>query len=26
LIELDGRRWLHGGNEAPAPIIACSLQ
>ena len=26
LIELDGRRWVHGGNEAPEPIIACSLQ
>ena len=26
LIEQDGRRWLHGGNEAPEPVIACSLQ
>jgi glucose-6-phosphate 1-dehydrogenase len=25
LIEMDGRRWLHTGNGAPEPIIACSL-
>jgi glucose-6-phosphate 1-dehydrogenase len=25
LIELDGRRWLHSGNGAAEPIIACSL-
>jgi hypothetical protein len=26
LIEHDGRRWLHAaGDEAPEPIIACSL-
>ena len=26
LIENDGRRWLQGENEAPDPVIACSLQ
>jgi glucose-6-phosphate 1-dehydrogenase len=26
LIEMDGRRWLRGGEDAPDPIIACALQ
>jgi glucose-6-phosphate 1-dehydrogenase len=25
LIELDGRRWLHSGQDEAEPIIACSL-
>ena len=26
LMENDGRRWLQGENEAPDPVIACSIQ
>jgi glucose-6-phosphate 1-dehydrogenase len=25
LIERDGRRWLHGGDGTPEPILACAL-
>ncbi|MGH7213170.1 MAG: glucose-6-phosphate dehydrogenase [Tepidisphaeraceae bacterium] len=25
LIEMDGRRWMHGQNGTPEPIIACAL-